>query len=57
MPARWMGGGENGDTRRERADNASLRDGNGLLLHSFQQNLLLTSHFVEFVDAAQPSIA
>lgn len=57
VSTRRIGGGENGNAGGERADDAGLGDGDGLLLHRFQQNLLFAAHFVELVDAAQASIA
>ena len=49
-------GGEDGDARGERADDAGLGDGDGLLLHGLQQHLLLLAHLVELVDAAHAAV-
>ena len=48
---------QNRNSRRKCANDSSFRDGDGLLLHRLQQNLLFASHFIEFVDAAQASVA
>ena len=52
MPANWVGSGEDGGAGGQGAYDASLGNGDGLLLHGFQENLMLATHLIKLVYTA-----
>ena len=54
VPADGVGGGEDGCPGRQRVHNSRLGDGHSLLLHGLEERVVLCSHLVKLVDAADP---